>query len=77
MYVLYHNRDKCELKLSKATKVWERSKVNLIEGVPYYYNTLYTLCTDRKALKQRAIEIKMLWLAEAQMLVQQIEAIKI
>ncbi len=77
MYVLYHNKDKCELKLSKANKIWERSAGNLIEGVPYCYNTFYTLCTDRKILRQHAIEIKMLWLAEAQMMVQKIENIKI
>ena len=77
MYALYYDKNKYELKLSVANKWQQRELVEIVTDVPYYYNDNYTLCKDRKVLKQLAIEIKNSWLAEAQLLVQKIEAIKI
>lgn len=78
MYQLYHNKDRCELKLSKANKNWQSElETKLIPNVPYHYNDCYTFCTDRSVLREWGLKIKTLWLAEAQLQVEKIENIKI
>lgn len=77
MYALYCNKNKCELKLSQANKNFQRELWTIVTEAPYYYNDNYTFCKDREVLKQLAVDIKNLWLAEAQLMVQKIEAIKI
>ena len=78
MYQLYCNKEKCELKLYKANKNWQNEiQKKLIPNELYHYNDNYTFCTDRKILREFAIDIKNLWMAEAQLLVLKIESIKI
>lgn len=77
MYQLYHNKKTCELKLSKAHKSFQNEFKKLIPDIPYHFNDLYTLCTNRKVLRKLGMEIKALWLAEAQMEILKIESIKI
>lgn len=77
MYQLYHNKQTCELKLSKANKRWQNQLDALISDTPYYYNEYYTFCTKRNVLRELGVNIKMLWLAEAQMQVQKIENIEL
>lgn len=83
MYQLYINKTKYKLRVEKLQKQF-RYYGPLIafeqvgkEDEIYNYNDYYKMCKNRKVLVQLAREIKALWLAEAMMVVQNIEEIKI
>ncbi len=83
MYQLYIDKKKCKLKVDKLQKSFQ-DHGSLIafahtskEDDIYDYNDNYKMCKNRKVLVQLAREIKALWLAEAMMVVQEIEEIKI
>jgi hypothetical protein len=83
MYQLYISKKECKLKVEKLQKHFQyygpliafTQKSN--EDDIYCYNENYRMCKNRKVLVQLAREIKALWLAEAMMVVQKIEEIKV
>ena len=83
MYQLYINKKECKLKVEKLQKSFQDYGPLLAfvhisaEDDIYDYNDNYKMCKNRRVLVQLAREIKALWLAEAMMVVQNIEEIKI
>ena len=83
MYQLYINKKECRLKVEKLRKTFQNygpliafTHISKEDDI-YCYNDNYRMCKNRKVLVQLAREIKALWLAEAIMVVQKIEEIKI
>lgn len=83
MYQLYINKNTLELKVGKLNRglatsgpvmMFERTAT---DDEVLNYNSNYKISKSRKALVQIAREIKDLWLAEAMLVVQKIEEIKI
>jgi hypothetical protein len=83
MYQLYIDKKECKLKVEKLRKQFQDYGPLIAfeqvgkEDEIYDYNDCYKMCKNRKVLVQLAREIKASWLAEAMMVVQKIEAIKI
>ena len=79
MYQLYIDKTKLILKVKPLDKhfVGWIDETQLTEDTILTYNDNYKMSKNRKVLVQHAREIKALWLAEAQMIVQKIEEIKI
>lgn len=73
MYKLYFNKEKQELKISKMGKV--------VLGTPteevFQYNDCNYTSTNRKALKEKAIEIQKEWLEELEVKIDKIKNIKL
>lgn len=83
MYQLYIDKKECKLKVEKLRKSFQDYGPLIAfahickEDDIYCYNENYKMCKNRKILVQLARDIKALWLAEAMMVVQKIEEIKI
>ena len=83
MYQLYIDKQTLELKISKLKRVLAnygpivKFESTATDDEIMDYNSNYKISKSRKVLVQLAREIKALWLAEAQMIVQKIEEIKI
>lgn len=83
MYQLYIDKKECKLKVEKLRKSFQDYGPLIAfahickEDDIYCYNENYKMCKNRKVLVQLARDIKALWLAEAMMVVQKIEEIKI
>lgn len=83
MYQLYIDKQECKLKVEKLQKHFQDYGPLIAfahtskEDDIFDYNDCYKMCKSRKVLVQLARDIKALWLAEAIMVVQQIEEIKI
>lgn len=83
MYQLYIDREGCRLRVEKLQKQFQYHgpliafECTSKEDDIYDYNDNYKMCKNRKVLVQLARDIKALWLAEAMMVVQKIEEIKI
>jgi hypothetical protein len=83
MYQLYINKEEYKLRVEKLQKQFQYyGPLVAFEQVGketeiYNYNDAYKMCKNRKVLVQLAREIKALWLAEAMIVVQNIEAIRV
>lgn len=75
MYSLYHNKSKLIISIEKANK-WQQRLVTFKEEITPY-NDNYFFCLKRKPLKEKALEIKQDWLAEAERNLQAIKDIKV
>lgn len=74
MYQLYHKKSEGIIKIEKLKKVF--SKVEVTDEI-MCFNSVYYLCSDRKKLKEKALEIKNEWVSEAKLLLEKYESIKI
>ena len=80
---LYINKNTLELKVSKLKRALAtygpimRFERTATDDEIFDYNSNYKISKSRKALVQMGRDIKNLWLAEAMLVVQKIEEIKI
>jgi len=62
-YKLYHDKEKSELIISPIDNLLcDESKIT---NELLYFNDNYIVCSDRKALKEKAKDIKEEWITEA------------
>lgn len=73
MYSLYVDKEKCEIVLKKMGKI---IMGNPTEDVTMF-NNCYYISKNRKALKQKGLEIKEKWISETKKELEKIESIKI
>lgn len=74
MYTLYFDKNRSEIKITKAKKVMQN--LNYTDNVERYNNCLY-ICMKRKPLVEKAKEIRAEWIAEAKENLAKFEAIEI
>lgn len=75
VYALHCEKNKT-LKI-EYRPVFQNQKDKLIDNNIFEYNDIYYLSLSRKALKQKALEIKEKWIKEQKEMLQQIENIEI
>lgn len=74
MYQLYYSKKDSEIKIDKLKKVFQG--IEITDEVKYYNDCFY-FCSDRKKLKEKAIEIKNEWISEARIVLEKYESIEI
>ncbi len=75
MYKLYINKEIAELRIEPiGILMADKSKIT---NTPSRFNNSYMVCSDRKVLKQKAEEIKMEWVREAEELLEKYNNVKI
>lgn len=74
MYVLYFNKSERKIKLSKANK--SMRNLNYTDQV-VKYNDCHYICTERRLLKEKAIEIQQSWISEFEEALNSIKELKI
>lgn len=76
MYTLYHSKDDCELKVTKAKEVFTRSPLLFTEEVTSF-NNCYYFCKTRKPLVAKAEELRTAWATELEYQLYKVNNIKI
>ena len=75
MYKLYINKEEFTLKIEPIGNLSIDAKK--VTDIPTFFNHTYMVCTDRKALKQKALEIKNEWICEAKEVLISLNAMEI
>lgn len=73
MYSLYFNKNKCEIVLKKMGKIILGNPTEEVKQ----FNDCYYISTNRKALKQKGMEIRERWIEETRERLEALESIKI
>jgi|GEM_PF-4322254 len=74
MYLLYFKKSERKIKVSKAHKGMQN--LNYTDEV-VQHNDCYFICSERKPLKEKAIEIHQSWISEFEEALNSIKDIKI
>lgn len=74
LYELYYKKEECILQIKPAMAAFKNKNVN--DDIKYH-NNCYYLGNNRKALKEKAIELKEEWRKEAEERLNKVLAIKL
>lgn len=75
MYTLYFNKADKILKIESSNRLM--CKDSAYKSIPTYYNDCYIICDNRKALREKAKELQLKWIAEIENELDQLKKIKI